>query len=151
MPLSDRWCYHKLIGCWNKWGALCSKTGLGRIYCLQVTPSAGLSRADQFTTLQLSLQPFCLVVNLWCKLDLKERVTTKEIKHREGRVPRSCFLRSLTLQPAWFPDVAYVTLKQDNKTTILDSTYIFQILIHSHNIFWEETQTFALHLSKISY
>ncbi len=26
--LSDRWHRHKLIGCWNKWRALCSKTGL---------------------------------------------------------------------------------------------------------------------------
>ncbi len=47
-----------------------------------MTPSAGLSRSetDQFTPLQLSLKPFCLVVNLWCKLDLKERTTANEIK-----------------------------------------------------------------------
>ncbi len=35
---------------------------------------------DQFTPLQLSLQPFGLTVNLWCKLDLKERETTNKIK-----------------------------------------------------------------------
>ncbi len=48
----------------------------------QVTPSAGLSRAetDQFTLLQLSLEPFHLVVNLWCKLDLKGRVTANNMK-----------------------------------------------------------------------
>ncbi len=42
----------------------------------------GLSRAqtDQFTPQQLSLQPFGLVVNLRCKLDLKKRATTNEIK-----------------------------------------------------------------------
>ncbi len=51
-----------------------------------MTPSAGLSRAetDQFTPLQLSLQPFRLVMNLWCKLDLKERATTNEIKQKQG-------------------------------------------------------------------
>ncbi len=49
----------------------------------KATTSASLSQAetDQFTPLQLSLQPFCLIVNLWCKLALKERVTTNEIKH----------------------------------------------------------------------
>ncbi len=47
---------------------------------MQATQSADLSQAetDQFTLLQLSLQLFCLVVNLWCNLALKERVTTKE-------------------------------------------------------------------------
>ncbi len=44
--------------------------------CLQVTLSASLSRAetDQLTPLQLSLQMFHLVINLWCKLDLKKFV-----------------------------------------------------------------------------
>ncbi len=43
--------------------------------------SAGLSRAemDQFTPLQLSVQPFNLVVNLWCKLASEERATKNEI------------------------------------------------------------------------
>ncbi len=26
--LSDLWCHYELIGCWNEWRALCSKTGL---------------------------------------------------------------------------------------------------------------------------
>ncbi len=34
----------------------------------------------QFTPLQLSLQPFGLVVNPCCELDFKERATTIEIK-----------------------------------------------------------------------
>ncbi len=55
------------------------------------TPSASLSRAetDQFTSLQLSLQLFCQVENLWCKLDFKGRVTTNEIqcetKQKQGQ------------------------------------------------------------------
>ncbi len=36
---------------------------------------------DQSTALQLSLQPFRLILNLWYKLALKERVTTNEVKH----------------------------------------------------------------------
>ncbi len=49
---------------------------------LQVTPSTGLSRVetDQFTLLQLSLQPFHLKVNLWYKMALKERPTAYGIK-----------------------------------------------------------------------
>ncbi len=40
---------------------------------------------DQFTPLQLSYQPFCLVVNLWFfKLSLKESVTTNYIKQKQG-------------------------------------------------------------------
>ncbi len=35
---------------------------------------------DHFTPLQLSLQLFCRLVNLWCKLALKERATINEIK-----------------------------------------------------------------------
>ncbi len=35
---------------------------------------------DQFTPLQLSLQPFRLLMNLWCKVALKERWSTNEIK-----------------------------------------------------------------------
>ncbi len=67
---------------------------------------------EQFTPLQLSLQPFCLVMNLWYKLDLKERASTSEIKHKleqkqGGDGAGSCFTRSLTLQLAWFPNVAY--------------------------------------------
>ncbi len=44
--------------------------------------SYGLSRAetDQFTPLQLFLQPFHHVVNLSFNLDLKEKATTNEIK-----------------------------------------------------------------------
>ncbi len=34
---------------------------------------------DQFTPLQLALQRFGLVMNLWCKLDLEKRVTTTEM------------------------------------------------------------------------
>ncbi len=50
---------------------------------LQVTPSAGLSRAemDQFTLLQLPLQPLHLAKYLWGKLALKERATINETKH----------------------------------------------------------------------
>ncbi len=76
--LSNRWCCYELIGCWNKWSASWSKSGLLNWQDeLQVTPSAGLSRAetDQFTPLQLSLQPFCLIMNRWSKLYLKERAT----------------------------------------------------------------------------
>ncbi len=61
---------------------LLSKTGLWRLGRFQAALSAGLSRAetDQFIPLQLSLQPFRLIVNLWYKLALKERATTNEIK-----------------------------------------------------------------------
>ncbi len=55
---------------------------------MQATLSAGLSRVetDQFTPLQLSLQPFDLIENLWCKLDFKERETTNEIKCELGKL-----------------------------------------------------------------
>ncbi len=36
----------------------------------------------QFTPLQLRMQPFHLVVNCCCKLDLKERVTTYKMKRK---------------------------------------------------------------------
>ncbi len=50
----------------------------------QATTSAGLSQAEteQFTPLQLFLQLFRPIVNLWCKLDLKERATTNERKRK---------------------------------------------------------------------
>ncbi len=53
----------------------------------------------------------CNRVNIWCKLALKERVTTMKqntswSKNREGSMQQSCFLRSLMLQLARFPDVA---------------------------------------------
>ncbi len=76
--LNNRWLCYEPISCWNKWRALRSTTGL---WCPQSTLLAGLSPAqmDQFALLQLSLQLFRLTVNLWCKLSLKERATTKEI------------------------------------------------------------------------
>ncbi len=37
---------------------------------------------DQFTLLQLLLQPFCLNKNLWYELDLKERAITNETRAR---------------------------------------------------------------------
>ncbi len=79
--LSDRWCWYKLIGCWNKWHACCSETHLGQ----QCLLSAGLSRAetDQFTLLQFSLQLFRHVVNLWSKLDLRDCVN-KQNKMEAG-------------------------------------------------------------------
>ncbi len=40
-----------------------------------------LAETDQFTPLQLFLPPFGLVVNLWCKIDLKERATTNVMKY----------------------------------------------------------------------
>ncbi len=33
MLRSNRWPHFELIGCWNKWHALCSKTGLGNFTC----------------------------------------------------------------------------------------------------------------------
>ncbi len=65
---------------------------------------------DQFLPLQLNLQLF-FTVNIWCKLDLKKReqqqmkYNASWYKNREGRVQQSCFLRSLMLQLALFPDV----------------------------------------------
>ncbi len=63
---------------------------------------------DQFTPLQLSLQLFCPIVNLWHKLDLKERATINEIKWEPEQKQRGEggveFPRSLMLQLAWFPD-----------------------------------------------
>ncbi len=58
--------------------------------------SLNWAETDQFASPQLSLQMFCVIVNLWCKLDLKERVTTNEIKCKPeqkqgGRVQRSWF------------------------------------------------------------
>ncbi len=52
---------------------------------LHTTPLAGLSQTetDQFTPLQFPLQPFRLIVNLWCKLDFKERATTNELTHEQ--------------------------------------------------------------------
>ncbi len=39
-----------------------------------------MTEMDQFTPLQLSLQPFRLIVSVWCKLALKGRAATNEIK-----------------------------------------------------------------------
>ncbi len=38
--------YYELIGCWDKWRAFSSKTGLCWQPCLQVTPSAGLRQSS---------------------------------------------------------------------------------------------------------
>ena len=35
--------------------------------------------------MQLSLKPFDLVMNRWCKLDLRERETTNEIKRKPAQ------------------------------------------------------------------
>ncbi len=62
----------------------------------------------EFTPLPPSLQMFSLIVNLWCKLDLKKESDEKwNSKNSEGRVQWSCFLSSVMLQLAWFPDIAY--------------------------------------------
>ncbi len=49
---------------------------------------AGWAETDQLTLLQLSLQLFHLVVNFWCKLALKERLTTNklncELEQKQG-------------------------------------------------------------------
>ncbi len=88
-----------------------------------ISGDTALSRAetDQFTLLQLFLQAFQLVVNLWCKLALKKRewhqmkkkwARVKTGRGGEGAAQRSCFLRSLMLQLAWLaclvggPDVS---------------------------------------------
>ncbi len=68
-------------------GSFGNKTRLCRQRCLQATQLVGLNRAetDQFTPLQLSLQPFGLVMNLWCKLDFKERKKIKrQLKKKTG-------------------------------------------------------------------
>ncbi len=62
-PLSIRRRSYELIGCWNKWRALYSKTGLCGWQCLQPTLSANLSRAENFPA---------KIVNLRCRLDLIE-------------------------------------------------------------------------------
>ncbi len=85
--------------------------------------SACDTNTDQFTRLQLSLQSFCLPVNLWCKLHFKERATTnhkitnktRRRKNREERVQQSCFPRSLMLWLTWFPDVAYPNFNRKMK------------------------------------
>ncbi len=51
--------------------------------------------------LYFCLQPFRLIMNLWCKLAFKEESDNKrhersQSKNMEGRVRQSCFLRSLT-------------------------------------------------------
>ncbi len=45
--LSDRWCHYELMGWWNKWCAVHSKTGLWTWQAeVQMTPSAGLNRPE---------------------------------------------------------------------------------------------------------
>ncbi len=59
-------------------------------------------------------------MNVLCKLALKERATTTEIKmswskNREGRGQWSCFFRSLMLQLAWFPEIAYPSFNSERR------------------------------------
>ncbi len=75
--LSDRWCHWLLTDCWNKWHALYSKTGLWQHY----QPTWIELRWTSLHRRNFFLQPFHLIMNLWCKLVLKERTTTNEIKH----------------------------------------------------------------------
>ncbi len=83
---------------------------------LQATPPANLSwtEMDQFTPLQLSLQLFRLILNLKCKLDLKESSPTKLIEMKmeqkqeeEEEGPTEVLAWSLMLQLAWFLDVSF--------------------------------------------
>ncbi len=118
--LSNMWLCYWLTGSCNKWWVLHSKTGLWWLDKaeLQATPSAGLSRAktDQVIPLQISLWPFCLVENLWCKLDVKERVTTNKIKCKveqkqglEGAAELLSYESQATA--SLIPDVAYPSCK----------------------------------------
>ncbi len=70
---------------------------------------------DQFTPLQFSLQLFCLVVNFWCKLTLKERAAANEIKfepeQKQGRYDTAELLLKESHAATWFPDIAYLNLK----------------------------------------
>ncbi len=107
--LSNRWCRYELIGCWNKWLDLCSKTGLWWQECLQETQSAGISWAetDQFTS------TFHATVFSHCESLVQtglNRVTTNKIKRRQRRVQQSCFLRSFMLYLSCFPSVTYPAL-----------------------------------------
>ncbi len=84
--LSSRWCRYKLIGCWNKWHASCSKTGLWQQQCLQVTLSVSLSRAEtgQFT----SAATFPAAVSSCCESSVQTGLLesdNKQIKHKPER------------------------------------------------------------------
>ncbi len=57
-----------------------SKEGLERRAVARVCRRHGQCETDEFTPLRLSLQLFGLVENLWCKLDLNKRETTKETR-----------------------------------------------------------------------
>ncbi len=85
-PISDAFCtlcpdwlvYAVFLSVGWRWyvlaaHALCSDSPQPTdVVCKQHGQSAQAPvQMDQFTPLQLSLQTFCFIVNLWCKLDLK--------------------------------------------------------------------------------
>ncbi len=80
----------------------------------ELTPPAGLSHAekDQFTLLQLFLQLFRFEGKA-----LANEIKWESSKNREGRVQRSCFLRSLMLQLAWIPDVFFASFKHGDRSS----------------------------------
>ncbi len=101
------------------WQVMKESQNLMKPSCMSMKCLLFQGQSSQFTLLQLSLQLFHLVVNL-CKLELKKRSKTNEITNKmlarvktERRVQLSCFLRSLMLWLAWFPDVAYFSFKSN--------------------------------------
>ncbi len=100
------------------------------VFCTRLTPSwsdrprtigtyTSLSRAemDRFTQLQLTLQLFCLIRNLWCKLNLKKR-KHQQTKIKWGGHSRVAF-PGLMLQLAWFPNAAPAFSDKSTTATIV--------------------------------
>ncbi len=110
--LSDKGRCYELIGCWKKWRASRSKTGLWRLDKLSYRRHRQLESSwdkPVYTSLHRCNFPCNRLVSQTGRK--RERETTNEIQHewsenREGRGQPSWFLRSLMLELAWFPNLS---------------------------------------------
>ncbi len=117
--LSDRWCHFERLAVKTNDMPYRLKLASGDLtsWVAGITVSWLESSWDHFILLPPSLQLFGLIVNFWCKLDLKGRATTIEIEwepqqKEEGEGATGWILSSPILQLTWFPDVAYPSFNQ---------------------------------------
>ncbi len=86
VPLSNRWCRYMLFGCWKKWLALRSKTGLWRDLTSWVTGDTVSGLESSWEGLLYTAANFLVTIPS-CRESLvqtEERATTNKIKREPG-------------------------------------------------------------------
>ncbi len=125
---SNRWRCHKLIGCWNKQSALCPETGLWRLDKLSCWRHwDGPLYTDAAFPAAISSGRKSLM-----HAGLKSEKKLARAKTGRGGCSGIDFRRSLMLQLAWFPHVAYLSFKLLSCCAV----FICQVCSSSHLLTW---------------